>query len=143
MDIKAILLVILIATLAAFIIVLHTFDIKRLYTFNDVKYDGQGPLKPFVYDLTYVSNTNGTWSFLKNENTDNFVFDIKKKKINYLLIKGNLYKIDGVQTTKSNVLVKLVESCSTVNSFIPCNVASSSIGNAVYSTLHVIGYLLV
>lgn len=146
-DTSLLLLLGFISILVVLSVVLLALNSTKLHNYNDVKYDlpkNIDTFSPIVYELTYVSNFNGTWSFFKDgKDIRRLVLDFKQGIITYLIIKGNLYYITKVNNnSKTTVNISLTESCNTTKSFISCgtSVNSLSTGNSTYTTLHVLAY---
>jgi len=131
---------------AFLIIILYSIGAKKLYSYNDVKYTmptNTNSFTPIVYELTYVSNTGGAWTFVQDSNIQKFVLDVKHGKITFVIIKGNLYQIENVSNMSSKIVLHLIESCATTKSFIPCGLPNDAIGGgSAYTVIHVIGYRL-
>lgn len=126
---------------------LIVLNMKKLYTYNEVSYDipevNSLLMSPVIYEVAYVSKQNNDWTFSKEGNfteLNNMVNDFLNNRINYLIIKGNLYKILDVKNNILNrAIFSLDPSCTTTASFTTCSIENMTANNA-YTVLHVIGY---
>ena len=147
-------LVVLILFCIICFIILFILGKRKINTYETIKYNDDVPDmsngKPVVYELIYISNdpSTGLWQFSKNQDIKNDI-DIaikhfRNNKIKYFLINNNLYKIDKVVSNSLNSFeIKLSNPCQNNSSFLKTcsNVSlSTSLTNATFHVLHVLGY---
>lgn len=145
-------LIVLISFCIICFIVMLILGNRKIYTFETINFNEEIPDmsngQPIVYELIYISNdqSTGIWQFSKNQDIKNdigiAIKHFKDKKINYLIIKNNLFKIETiVKDTSTTCELLLSNLCQTNLSFTnnQCQ-SSTSITNSAFHVLHVLGY---
>ncbi|NBU82888.1 MAG: hypothetical protein EBS55_14710 [Flavobacteriaceae bacterium] len=121
-----------------------------MLTYNEVKYtippNNSRLVSPVVYEVIYVSKQDNNWTFSKDKSfiksLNDMVNDFLHNRINYLIINGNLYKIDKVNNNiHDRAIFTLSPSCETEESFLQCNNGSIASNNS-FTFLHILGYAL-
>ena len=142
---------ILVIAIFSFISFIYLFVLykKKFYTYNEVNYtipnNNSKIVSPVVYEIVYVSKHNNDWTFMKDkvysQGIKDMANDFFENRINYLIISGNLYKIQSVNNNiYDRAIFTLIPSCATEGSFIHCKNGLTS--NSSYTLLHVLGYIL-
>ena len=144
MDILLITLIVVGVFACISFIYLFFLNVKKLYTYDEVKYSippiTSSLSRPVVYEVAYVSKSGNDWKFTKAQGINDLVYDFVQGRINYVIIKSNLYKIEKVNNGYLNsIIITLVPSCMTEGSFTECQI-DSLVGNSAVTVLHVIGY---
>lgn len=145
MDILFITLVVVGIFACAAFIYLFILNVKKLYTYDQVKY-AVPPVTsslshPVVYEVAYVSKSGNAWTFSKEfPGIADMTYDFVQSRINYVIINSNLYKIEKVENSIVNqTTFTLTPSCMTEGSFTQCQI-DSIVGNNAFTVLHIIGY---
>lgn len=136
-----------------FCIILYIMTKQKLYTYENIKLSAEiqdmSNGQPLIYELIYISNdqNTGIWQFSKTRSIKNDI-DIaikhfKDGKINFFIIKNNLYRIEKLVKESYNICEMILSNaCVTDLSFVkPCsNLLSTSLTNTTFNAIHVLGY---
>ena len=118
--------------------ILVYYNSFKFKTFYDVPYSmpnvsHKGPIiNPVVYELTFVSNSDNTWTF---EKSTKLYDDWIGQRINTLMIQGAIYTIEKLELVDSYMRLQLVAQCSNMVSFAECKTS-----NNIHKSLFVLAY---
>lgn len=124
---------------SSFILFISKKDIAKMYFIEKSKLHVNDIYSPHIYELVYVRrDNNDTWIFNKTRVSSEFIFDVNKKNINFVLINGRFYKIDSIREDNKQFHLKLIDKCFD-KTFFSCS-SSNIASHTALTVLHVLGY---